>query len=180
MSAARYATPTILMHWLHAALIVALLFIGWSMVDLPKGSARAAAIGLHKSLGLCALLLFLPRLLWRLYVPAPPAVDLPIWQRRLAGATQGTLYLLLLLTPLAGYLASSFTTYPMRLFGLNLPKAGWPDEAINLFFNVAHRMMIWALLACILLHVAAALRHAWRRDGVLSRMLPGRRAEKLR
>lgn len=174
MSDERYAAPAMLMHWVHAVLIVALFSIGWYMVDLPKGSARSAAIGLHKSLGLCALLLFLPRLLWRIYVPAPPAVDGSLRQRRLAGATQAALYLLLLLAPLAGYLASSFTAYPMRFFGLTLPRAGWPDEAINHFFNAVHRGAVWALLGCVLLHVAAALRHAWRRDGVLSRMLPRR------
>lgn len=172
MSSERYGGPAMLMHWLHAALLVALLIVGWSMVDLPKGAERSAAIGLHKSLGLCALLLFFLRAPWRLYVPPPAEEILRPVERRLAKATHAALYLLFFLVPLAGYLSASFTAYPMRFFGIDLPKAGWPDEGWNRFFNGAHRAAVWALVACIVLHVVAALGHALRRDGLLSRMLP--------
>lgn len=176
MSETRYPGPAILIHWLHALLIVALLAIGWSMVDLPKGAERSAAIALHKSLGLCALLLFLLRLIVRLLLPPPPlpaTVD-PL-ERRLAGKAHAVLYLLLLAVPLFGYLSSSFTKYPMKFFGIPLPGFGWPDESLNQLFNGLHKGAVLALVLVLLLHIAAALRHALRRDGVMSRMLPGRR-----
>lgn len=166
-----YTLQAILLHWLHAALIAGLLVLGWTMVDLPKGAERSWAIGLHKSLGLCALILVAARLAWRRRCATP---DFPgsAAERRLAQAAHRLLYALLLLAPLAGYLSASFTAYPMKFFGLALPKAGWPDATLNALFNGLHKGAVWALALLIGLHLAAALRHALRGDGVLSRMLP--------
>lgn len=175
MTGERFGLPAILLHWLHAVLIVALLVIGWSMVDLPKGAERSAAIGLHKSLGLCAFAIVFLRALWRWRHPPPAAsAQLQPWERRLAAATHHALYLLLFVVPLAGYLSASFTKYPMKLFGLALPRIVDPDEALNAFFNSAHKVAVWSLVALVALHVAGALHHALRRDGIMSRMLPGR------
>lgn len=175
MSSERYGQPAVALHWLHAGLIVALLAIGWTMVDLPKGAERSAAFALHKSLGLCALALILIRLAWRRYRAPPPASgQLKPWERRLAVATHAALYLLLFVAPLAGYLSASFTKYPMKFFGLLLPSIGWPDEQLNAFFNLLHKGAVWGLTFLLLLHVAGALHHALRGDGVMSRMLPWR------
>lgn len=175
MSGEHYNRPAIALHWLHAGLVIALLVIGWSMVDLPKGPLRTAPYALHKSLGLCALLLIFVRLTWRRY-QAPPAASsmLKPWERRLSVAMHHALYLLLLVVPLAGYLSASFTKYPMKFFGLLLPSFGWPDETLNTVFNTLHKGAVWALMCLIFLHVAAALLHGLRRDGVLSRMLSWR------
>jgi cytochrome b561 len=167
----RYPLPAIALHWLHAAFIAALLALGWTMVELPKGAERSAAIGLHKSLGLTALLVVGLRLAVRRRHPMTELSGTAL-ERRLARTAHGALYVLLAAAPLAGYLASSFTSYPMKFFGLALPKAGWPDAALNGLFNGAHKAAAWALAAMIVLHVLAALRHALRRDGVMSRMLP--------
>jgi len=67
----RYTWPAILLHWLEALLVVWLLWLGWTMVDLPKGAERSAAYGLHKSLGLLVLLATLLRLAWRAGHPPP-------------------------------------------------------------------------------------------------------------
>ena len=175
MNDEKYTQPAIALHWLHAGLVIVLLVIGWSMVDLPKGPLRTAPYALHKSLGLCALLLILVRLIWRRYQPPPaPSGVLKPWQRSLSVATHIALYLLLLVVPLAGYLSATFTKYPMKFFGLVLPSPGWPDETLNAVFNTLHKGAVWTLMFLIFLHVAAAMHHALRRDGVLSRMLPWR------
>jgi len=169
----RYGSPAIALHWLQAGLVVALLAIGWTMTDLPKGAERSAAFALHKSLGLCALALILIRLAWRRHqAPPAPAVQLTPRERRLSVAVHRALYLLLLLAPLAGYLSASFTRYPMKFFGLALPTPGWPDETLNALFNTLHKGAVWGLMLLLLLHLAGALLHALRRDGVISRMLP--------
>ncbi len=173
MSGDRYSKPAIALHWLHACLVIALLVIGTMMVDLPKGPERTAPFALHKSLGLCALALIFIRLAWRRYQP-PPALSgqLKPWERWLSVAVHHALYLLLLVAPLAGYLSASFTKYPMKFFGFVLPSLGWPDETLNAVFNTLHKGAVWGLMFLIVLHVAGALKHALRRDGVLSRMLP--------
>lgn len=177
MSTARYTLPAIALHWAHAILIVWLLWLGWTMTDLPKGAERSAAYGLHKSLGLLALLLVLIRLAWRQRHPAPPSPAIG-WEAALAKATHVGLYLFLLVAPLAGYLASSFTPFALKFFGIELAKAGWPDETLNGLFKQIHWLAVWGGAALIALHVAGALKHALRCDGMLSRMLPGRLLQK--
>ncbi len=173
-----YNPPAIALHWLHAGLVVVLLVIGWTMADLPKGPERSATFALHKSLGLCALALVLIRLAWRRYRAPPEAAgQLKAWERRLSIAVHHALYALLLLAPVAGYLSASFTKYPMKFFGLVLPTLGWPDETLNALFNALHKGAVWGLTFLVLLHVAGALHHALRRDGVMSRMLFWRRQE---
>jgi cytochrome b561 len=169
----RYAPPAILLHWLQAGLVLWLLWLGWSMVELPKGAERSAAYALHKSLGLVALALVLARLAVRRLRPPPAPLAVGV-EAELARAAHCLLYALLLLLPLAGYLASAFTPYAMKFFGLELPRLGAPDEALNALWKGVHRGAGWALVALVVVHVAATARHALRRDGTLTRMLPGR------
>lgn len=170
----RYDAGSIALHWLHAALILTLLGLGLTMTDLPKGAERSAAISLHKSLGILALLLFGLRLAWRLTHHPPTDPRLTPWQHGMARMGHRLLYLLLLLTPLSGYLSSSFTPYPMRVFGLSIPKAGYPDETLNALFGTAHSVLTWTLMAVLVAHVAAVILHQRQGVPVLTRMLPGR------
>ena len=172
MSAQRYTLPAILLHWVQAVVVLWLLWLGWTMIDLPKGAERTAAYGLHKSLGLLALLLVVIRLIWRRGHSAPPTLATG-WEASLATATHHMLYGFLFLAPLAGYLAPSFTPYAVKFFGIELPKAGWPDESLNSLFKLLHVTFVWFGAGLIVLHIAGALKHALKRDGTVQRMLPG-------
>lgn len=172
MSTQRYTLPAILLHWGQAVIVVWLLWLGWTMIDLPKGAERSAAYGLHKSLGLLMLMLVAIRLLWRARNPAPPAVSSG-WEGKLATGTHHLLYVFLVMAPLAGYLASSFTSYPLKFFGFEIAKAGWSDESLNGTFKLLHWAFVWGGAALIALHVAGALKHVLKRDGTVQRMLPG-------
>lgn len=174
MSQPRYTLTAMALHWGQAILIVWLLWLGWTMTDLPKGAERSAAYGLHKSLGLLALLLVGLRLAWRARHPAPPAIG----QGReafLAKSVHGGLYVFLLLAPLAGYLASAFTPYAVKFFGIELPKLFPADESLNALFKQLHLIVVWGGAGLIALHLLGALKHFFLRDGTLRRMLPGRR-----
>ncbi|MGE0385899.1 MAG: cytochrome b [Gammaproteobacteria bacterium] len=172
----RYAAPIILVHWLTVLLIAALFAIGWSMVDLPRGPERHAAFSLHKSLGLTAALLLALRVALRMRLGAPPLPGtIPAWKRRAAQATHGTLYALLAVQPLSGYLSSSFSGYSTRWFGIPLPQWGREDHALNQFFTDIHVGASVALCVCIVIHVGGALTHVLSPgDGTFSRMLPRR------
>lgn len=173
MRAQRYTLVAMLIHWAQAAIVLWLLWRGWSMLDLPKGPLRSAAYGLHKSWGLVALGLVLLRIVWRWRHPPPPALR-GGFEAVIARAVHRGLYLMLLLAPVAGYLASSFTPYALKLFGVEIPKLGWPDEALNGAFKAVHVFAVWAIAALVALHLAGALKHIFQRDGTLSRMVPGR------
>lgn len=167
MNGYRHNLPAILFHWLQAGLILWLLWLGWTMVDLPKGNGRSGAYALHKSLGLLSLGVVLLRLLWRWYRPPPRPLQTG---RRfdLARAVHRVLYGFLLLAPVAGTLATSFTPYPLRVFGLDLPKLGWPDETLNGVFKSLHWALVWGGAGVVGIHVLGALAHR----GVLARMVP--------
>lgn len=169
----RHPLPLIVVHWLMAGLILWMLWLGWSMQDLPKGPERSAAYNLHKSFGLLLLGLVVLRLAVRLRWPALPTLG-GGWQERLARAVHVLLYAFMALAPLAGYFASSFTPYAVKFFGIEIPKAGWPDEGLNGLFKGFHVALVWGGAGLIALHVAGGLKHALLRDGTLSRMLPGR------
>ena len=172
MNPSRYTLPAILLHWVQALLVLWLLWLGWTMIDLPKGAERSAAYGLHKSLGLLMLLLIVVRLGWRQRHPAPvlPASG---WEAGLARVTHRALYLFLLLAPLAGYLASSFTPYALKFFGIEIAKVGWPDESLNGAFKLLHQVIVWSGAGLIGLHLAGAFKHVMLRDGLMQRMWPG-------
>ncbi|MCV2216808.1 cytochrome b [Thauera sp. Sel9] len=175
MPPARYDPGAIALHWVHAILIAALIFIGLSIDGLPSGPERSSTIALHKSLGITAFLLLLLRLAWRRLHPPPADERLGAMQQRLARYGHRAVYLLLALTPLSGYLSASFTKYPMRFFGYVIPKPGWPDEALNELFGAAHSLFAWTLLALIVMHIGAVILHWLQGVPVLPRMLPGRR-----
>jgi len=173
MNTVRYTRPAMLLHWLMAVFIGWLFWLGWTMTELPKGAERSAAYGLHKSLGLLVLALVVVRLVWR-HRHQPPAAAGHGWQERLAGAVHAGLYLFMLLAPLAGYLASAFTPYATRFFGLELPRLGAADAGLNAAFKQVHVVVVWGGAALLVLHLGGALLHVVRRDGTLQRMLPGR------
>lgn len=173
----RYTNIAIALHWLIAALVAAQIGWGWWMQEIPKQPVgpRVDAFNLHKSVGLTLLALTLLRLGWRLSPPPPPLPPLPAWQAKLAGATHVLLYALLLVHPLAGYLGSVWSGYPVKYFGMTLPGWGWKDEGLKDLCSTIHWWTSLVLVALIGLHVAGALNHALiHRNGLLARMGIGR------
>jgi cytochrome b561 len=179
-AAQRYTRVAIALHWVVAAIVLAQFSFGWWMQEIPKQppGVRADAYNLHKSVGLVLLALMTVRLGWRLAHPPPPLTGLPDWQRRLARATHLTLYAALFVMPIAGYLGSVFSGYPVKWFGITLPAWGWKDAMLKDLMSTIHFSTSWVLLGATVLHVAGSLRHALAGDGYLRRMgLPaGRRA----
>lgn len=171
MSDTRYSLPAVLLHWVQAILVVWLLWLGWTMTELPKGPARGAAYGLHKSLGLLVLCLTFARLAWRWHCPPPPAAG-DLRSQALARRVHQLLYGFLLLAPLCGYLTSAFTANPVKFFGLELPRLFAPDEGLNAQIKQLHLFFVWSGAGLIVLHLAGALRHALAGERLIARMLP--------
>ena len=82
------------------------------------------------------------------------------------------IYMLIFIVCLSGYLSSSFSGWGTTLWWLvDLPNWGWESEELNELFSEVHLWTCWMLLAVIILHVSGAVYHAFRRDGVVRRML---------
>lgn len=160
-----------LIHWLMAVLIIAMLFIGVSMVgDLSL--RHPLLIDLHKATGLALLVLVIVRLCLRLTLPHPPLpTDMPALQRIAASASHWLLYGLMLAMPLLGWAMLSAGGYPRPL---QLPAIAPHDLQLYAVLRQAHGWAGYLLFATVLVHLGAALMHALvRRDGVLRSMWPG-------
>jgi cytochrome b561 len=176
-----YGAVAMLFHWLLAVMIVSALLLGWYMADLPFSLARVKLFNWHKWLGMTIMLLAALRLLWRLAQPVPPLPgSMARWELVLAHASHTAMYLLFFAVPLIGWARSSAAGFSVVYFGLvQLPDLVGKDKALAETLTQAHAIAAYLFAALIVLHVAAALKHAViDKDGVLSRMLPGRASPK--
>jgi len=169
------------LHWLIAALILAMFPLAWTMGDF-SGIEKFKLYNLHKSIGITILALMTLRLFWRSFHAAPALPDsVPRRERIAAHLGHLALYAALFLMPLSGWAMISASDKPSVLFGTTaFPLIPWlsqlqPDQkkATADIFKTIHEFTANVLLFLIVIHVAAALRHAFvLRDGVMSRMLP--------
>ncbi len=173
-AAGRYAPAARAIHWVTAALVIAMIPGGFVLLDLPPGRIQDTAFDLHRSTGVLLFGLTLVRIAVRVARPAPPLpASIPPLQQRVAGAVHLLLYGLLLAMPVVGWWATSAYGAPIRVFGLfELPPLVAPDKAVAETAFAIHRALGIALAAIVAAHAAAALHHHFgRRDGVLRRML---------
>jgi cytochrome b561 len=166
------------LHWLMAALVLTMLFIGVGMVS-TVAPRYLTLVAIHQPLGILVLLLAPLRLGLRRWrgAPALPA-DLPAWQATAAGASHVLLYALMILMPLVGWSMLSAGGYPVVLLGfLHLPPIMPHDDGLHALLRTAHTWLAFLLFITILGHLAAALFHGLvRRDGVFFTMAPRPRA----
>lgn len=170
-----------LLHWLMAAGILAMLFIGVGMVSTVAPEYSPLLLT-HKTLGIALLVLVVIRLAVRLRTgtPALPA-DLPVPMRIGAKLSHYALYGLMIAMPLIGWAMVSAGGYPVVLWGhVMLPAIAPHSDALRTALWNAHFYLAFAFFALVLLHIAAALFHALvRRDGVFGSMASiGGRQEK--
>jgi len=170
----RFSPFARLLHWLMAALILAMLFIGIGMI--ASLSDYHWLLSIHRSLGIIILVLAVARLFYRLFHPAPslPA-GMPGWQRILARASHVVLYALMIALPLVGWAMLSAAREPVVLYGsLYLPPITPQDAALYGGLRETHTVLAFLLFATFLAHLGAALLHAMVfRDGVFQTMAPG-------
>ncbi len=79
--------------------------------------------------------------------------------------------------PLSGWAVSSANGYPVKLFGLiTLPALVEKNEVLAQTFVEIHEFLGWGLALAVVGHVVMAIKHHHvDRNGILHRMLPGRR-----
>jgi cytochrome b561 len=172
----RYSKVAITLHWLMAVLIIGNLAGGFLHDFVPtEGGQRSLVMGLHKSLGLTAIVLTLVRLGWRLANPPPP---LPAYftagERILAKAAHGGFYAAMLALPLSGWVMADRNTRPLGWFGVPVPKFGLTRSMADSAHDL-HALLGWVMLGLVALHIAGIVKHRWLdRDNLLPRMGVGR------
>ncbi|MGY3452978.1 cytochrome b [Bradyrhizobium sp. USDA 4353] len=179
-----------LFHWTSAAAFIAayavVYYVIWFMDD--NAPEVLPVFNVHWVLGMIVGLSVLPRLLWRLVNVQPDQPHGSHAEAWLAQSAHCGLYALLILMPLTGYIGTDAPTdfglfalpsfRETTLFGWMESRWGITWEAFEPPVDAVHHFVgKWIAWVVVALHVAAALfHHVVRRDGVLTRMLPGRSA----
>jgi cytochrome b561 len=169
-----YGTTAKALHWAIVTLLVLQYSIGWLMPDV-HGGPPGTPMTWHISIGTVILTLIVVRFLWRVTHPVALESSLPTWQRLTSEAVHWLLYLLILLTTLSGWLFASARGWHVSWFFVApFPMLTSGNRALVKALDGWHQNFMWALLAAVGLHVAAAFVHLlYYRDGVMQRMLPG-------
>lgn len=163
---------SIALHWLTAALILGLAVVGLIMTELPTSPLKLQVYALHKSFGLTVLALTALRLLWRLLAGSPHALPGARLQLLAAKAVHVMLYALLFAMPLSGWLYNSASGFPLRWFGMPLPRlfTGY-NPALKQLAHELHETGFYLLAALLVVHAGAALFHHYiKKDHTLNRM----------
>jgi cytochrome b561 len=163
------------LHWLIVIAVISQLTIGLIFANLPEKDPRAGTLfGVHATLGLVIFLVMLARFLWRQANPVPVLPDtLKPYEKRIARANHWAFYALIIGLPIGGYLMVNAHGFAVPFFGIELPKLLQKNEPLGDAFFYLHAGGAFVLIALILLHVAAALRHEFLLgDNTLRRMTP--------
>ncbi|MFM2354401.1 MAG: hypothetical protein RLZZ528_137 [Pseudomonadota bacterium] len=168
----RFGLVTRLLHWTMALAILLALGLGTYIARMEVGLSNLWLFALHKSLGMSILALAVLRIGWHLVsVPPMPLGAARGWKAGAARAVHRMLYLLVVLVPVSGWVASSATGLDSIIFGRwVLPPVAPVSEGWESAGFALHGALTKLLAGLVVLHVAAALT---RRDGTLRRMLRG-------
>lgn len=174
-----YSATAKALHWGIAVLIFGLLGLGFYMTGLELSPTKLQLFSWHKWAGVTVFMLVVVRLAWRI-THRPPALPahMSALERFAAHAGHHLLYVLMFAIPLSGWLMSSAKGFQTVWFGvLPLPDLLAKDKALGDLLQTVHVSLNFVLIALLLAHIGAALKHHLvDKDDVLTRMLPRRGA----
>jgi len=178
------------LHWLMALMIFVMLGFGTYMSNFETDLvAQFQMVQQHKSVGFVVFSLALLRVLWRFANRQAPGLPqhMPGWQRSASHISHLMLYILILAMPLTGWLMASASplndegAYPTQIKNMVFGLFELPDpfaqgsKALTEALHTAHWLCAVLMVAILLVHVAAALKHHFvDRDAILRRMTSGR------
>lgn len=175
MSAVRsskFAWPVRAIHWVSAALVLLAYLTSELTEEIAKG--ERAGTDWHVFAGVALLLLFLPRLLSKVFCRTPPVVPpSPAWSVLFSRLVAAALLLFVIVQPVLGVCAvwSDGHALAIPFTQIALPPAALGESAGE-WLEEAHEILGNAFYAVIALHVLGAIwHHAVRRDNALRRML---------
>jgi cytochrome b561 len=112
----QFALQSRILHWLMAAMLLAMLFIGVTMVA-SLGDYHVL-VAIHRPLGIMILILAAIRFVNRICTKLPPFPPTMSRQERfLASSSEKVLYALMFALPLVGWGMLSAGHYPIVMFG---------------------------------------------------------------
>ena len=175
----RYSNVAAAFHWVTAVLVLFQAYLGFTFGFSEDGPARDNIFIWHKSVGALILIVVLARLAYRLTNKPPPyPPELPAWERFAGTWNHRIFYLLLIAMPIVGFVSvSGFANGPTTplLGGIQIPVIPGISKETGELAGELHAASAFLLVALIVLHVAAALKHQFvDRNRAAGRMPPFR------
>ena len=175
----RYTFATRVLHWLMAVGFMFMWLCGYAMTSVvPDDSAiQELLFGLHISLGVTLIFLLAVRIIVRMATSAPPPLSALSKLEKL-GSHIGhlALYALPAAILLLGWAEVDLGGHGVNWFGLSMPKLFSTMEflwGLNLenTSEILHRWLAYTMLAVVLVHVAAVVKHRLEGHDVFARMM---------
>jgi len=160
-----------ILHWLMAAMVLSMLFIGAAMVASLLDYHRLVSI--HRPLGIMVLIVVVIRFINRKLSKLPPfPPTMSQQERRVAHASEILLYTLMFVLPLVGWAMLSAGNYPIVMVGsLHLPPILPASPPLYSVLRKSHTILAYILFVTFLAHLSAVLFHTLVvRDRLLDRM----------
>ena len=165
----------IVFHGVMGLLMITAIGLALVMTEMDNAPEKYELYGIHKSIGIIVLVLFLPRLLWRFKSGHPGKMPThKTWEKHASNAASWALYILMFAMPLSGWIMSSAGGHGVSVFGLiDIPAIVEKNKELGGLFHDAHELMGKILQILIVLHVLGALKHlVIDKDLTLYRMVP--------
>lgn len=179
MAKTRYSFVQRLLHWLIALMIFGLLAMGFTLwwlgyegVNGLFGDELTNTFYMaHKSFGILLFFLVVLRLLLFRFSPAPEyRTPLTRAEHVISTTTHLLMYLLLIGMPVVGWLATAIGGFPIQFFGWSQPGLDPANKELGNLLFLIHGIGGLLLLAVLLLHIAAGLKHWKLKDGIMQRI----------
>jgi len=166
----KYGAQLRIIHWLMFICFSVLFTVGYFMTEF-KQAEPWSWYALHKSFGVLVLMLLLLRWFTRFTSQLPePADYMQGTGEKVAKSVVHTLYLLMLLVPISGYLMSNLSGFSVEFFGLALPTVLAENTDIKDLSDDIHFYLAYIFLAVIGLHILSVIKHHVQGNNVLSRI----------
>lgn len=171
-----YGWISILLHWVTAVIVIALWFLGRSIMNLPLEEADGRR-GLHVSVAATAWLLLILRAAWRFRSGHPHARGQSDFIHRIAVIAHYAMLTVLLLMLLSGPLMVWAGGRPIVIFdAIRIPGPIAEAETLGDLARFIHSNAAMVLFWLVILHIGGALKHLmFHTDDTFARMIwPGK------
>ena len=178
-TASRYGIVTKFFHWTIFILFVFQFVLGFTIMGSATGeefdSSRLTLINWHKSTGILILALAIFRIVWRRTTPLPNwSETLTKRERKLYHWIELSLYSIMILKPLSGYMLAVADGQIILFFGLFAIPNVYGESAIMADVSLALHIITGIIFFIAwFAHIGLVFKHQFvNKDRLLKRMLP--------
>jgi len=155
-----YGWISILLHWIVAAAVVVLWFLGDSIDAVNLDENRPAQISRHVSFALTMYVFLLLRVLWRVRNGHPRWPDQSQWDRRLSRVMHYSMLAAIVLMMISGPCMLLSAGQPVQLFAdVDFPRFDTPIPWLHQLAYRAHALGGRLLLITVICHICGACKH---------------------